>query len=209
MNLPNYFLADLPPEATLSASMISEACQTLKRNRQHYLAHRTTDSMVHLLSNVATRWLEPDYSFRELALEKDPDCPVCGMHPTVTQLIDYEAFCGVGDGAREMGDGVEISARDLLRERASKPNLLVLDVREPREVEIASIEGARLIPLRELPSRLAELPSRAEIVTHCHHGQRSLKAREILVGAGFQHVRSLAGGIDAWSREVDAEVPRY
>jgi adenylyltransferase/sulfurtransferase len=147
--------------------------------------------------------------FRELALEKDPDCPVCGRHPSVTSLIDYEAFCGIGDGRRGTGEGAEISARDLHRERGRKPNLFLLDVREPREAEIASIEGARLIPLRELPSRLAEIPSHAEIVTHCHHGQRSLKAREILVGAGFANVRSLAGGIDAWAREVDPDVPRY
>jgi adenylyltransferase/sulfurtransferase len=147
--------------------------------------------------------------FRELALEKDPDCPVCGTHPTVTQLIDYEAFCGVGAGSRESGVGVEISARELQRERARKPSLLLLDVREHREAEIAHIEGAHLIPLRELPGRLSEIPGHAEIVTHCHHGQRSLKAREILVGAGFQHVRSLAGGIDAWSRDVDDGVPRY
>jgi len=145
--------------------------------------------------------------FRELALEKDPECPVCGAHPSVTELIDYEAFCGVGN--QESGNGVEISARDLQRERAHKPNLLLLDVREPREAEIAHIDGARLIPLRELPERLAELPGHAEIVTHCHHGQRSLRAREILVGAGFHNVRSLAGGIDAWSREVDQDVPRY
>ena len=147
--------------------------------------------------------------FRELALAKDPDCPVCGTHPTVKELIDYEAFCGAGDGGPEGADGVEITPKDLQRERSRKPNLLLVDVREPREAEIASIEGARLIPLRELPRRLSELPSHAEIVTHCHHGQRSLKAREILVGAGFHNVRSLAGGIDAWSREVDAEVPRY
>jgi adenylyltransferase/sulfurtransferase len=147
--------------------------------------------------------------FRELALEKDPDCPVCCEHPTVTALIDYEAFCGVGEEGRGTGDGAEISARELQHERARKPNLLLIDVREPREAEIASIAGAHLIPLRELPQRLSELPGHAEIVTHCHHGQRSLKAREILKGAGFAQVRSLAGGIDAWAREVDPEVPRY
>ena len=147
--------------------------------------------------------------FRELALQKDPDCPVCGEHPTVTELIDYEAFCEVGAGSPESGDGVEISARDLQHERARKPNLLLIDVREPLEAEIAHIEGARLIPLRELPGRLAELPGHGEIVTLCHHGPRSLKAREILKGAGFSSVRSLAGGIDAWSQEVDDTVPRY
>ena len=147
--------------------------------------------------------------FRELVLEKDPDCPVCGKNPTVTKLIDYEAFCGVGAGSPESGDGVEISARDLQHERARKPNLLLIDVREPLEAQIAHIEGARLIPLRELPARLAELPGHGAIVTLCHHGPRSLKAREILKGAGFANVRSLAGGIDAWSREVDDSIPRY
>ncbi len=145
--------------------------------------------------------------FRELALQQDPDCPVCGEKPTVTKLIDYEAFCGVG--TQESGAGIEISARDLQRERARKPNLLLIDVREPLEAEIAHIEGARLIPLRELPRRLSELPGHAEIVTHCHHGPRSLQARAILKGAGFAKVRSLSGGIDAWSREVDGAVPRY
>ena len=147
--------------------------------------------------------------FREMALEKDPDCPVCGGYPTITALIDYEAFCGVGEGGRGKGEGVEISAPELQRERLAKANLLLVDVREPREAQIAHIAGARLIPLRELPGRLAELPPRAEIVTLCHHGPRSLKAREILMGAGFADVRSLAGGIDAWAREVDPEVPRY
>jgi adenylyltransferase/sulfurtransferase len=147
--------------------------------------------------------------FRELLLEKDSNCPVCGTHPTVTSLIDYEAFCGVGDEGRATGDGVEISAQELRRERGRKPNLILLDVREPREAEIARIEGSQLIPLRDLPRAIPNLPPDAEIVTLCHHGQRSLKARELLKGAGFAHVRSLAGGIDAWSREVDDEVPRY
>jgi adenylyltransferase/sulfurtransferase len=147
--------------------------------------------------------------FRELALQKDPDCPVCGEHPTVTKLIDYDAFCGMGQGESGKGEGVEISATELQLERGSKPDLVLIDVREPREAEIAHIEGARNIPLRELPGRLAELSGRGEIVTLCHHGPRSLKAREILKGAGFANVRSLAGGIDAWAREVDPGVPRY
>lgn len=146
--------------------------------------------------------------FRELALEKDPDCPVCGARPTVTSLIDYEAFCGAGDSGHN-GDGVEITPQELRRERGRKPNLVLIDVREPREAEIARIEGSQLIPLRDLPRAIPHLPPQAEIVTFCHHGPRSLKARELLKGAGFASVRSLAGGIDAWSREVDAEVPRY
>ena len=147
--------------------------------------------------------------FRELALQKDPDCPVCGEHPTVTKLIDYDAFCGVGDGGRGTREGVEISATELQLERGRKPDLVLVDVREPPEAEIARIEGARNIPLRELPGRLGELPGHGEIVTLCHHGPRSLKAREILKGAGFASVRSLSGGIDAWSREVDDSIPRY
>jgi len=147
--------------------------------------------------------------FRELALSKDPECPVCGGHPTITELIDYDAFCGVGDGGRKTGDGVEIAAADLKREWTRDPALVVLDVREPHEYEIAHIEGTRLIPLSELPGRLRELDGRAPIVTLCHHGLRSAHALELLKGAGFGRVRSLRGGIDAWSVDVDPEVPRY
>ena len=145
--------------------------------------------------------------FRELKLAKDPDCPVCGAHPTITQLIDYEAFCGIG--AEPSYDGLEISAQDLKNEWSRNPELVVIDVREPREWEITHIEGARLIPLGELPDRLAELDGHQEIVTHCHHGARSLKALEILKAAGFAKVRSLRGGIDAWAVNVDRSLPRY
>ena len=145
--------------------------------------------------------------FRELQLAKDPDCPICGTHPTVTALIDYEAFCGVT--APPAYNGLEIAAVELRDARASSPGLLLLDVREPHEWGIAHIDGARLIPLSELPERLGELDGHLEIVTHCHHGTRSLKALEILKAAGFAKVRSLKGGIDAWSVAVDSSVPRY
>lgn len=147
------------------------------------------------------------FQFRELRLQKDPDCPVCGAHPTVRELIDYEAFCGVG--AQPAYAGPEITATELKREWERNRELLVLDVREPHEYEIARIAGARLIPLRELPQRLNELDGHAEIVTHCHKGVRSMKALEILKAAGFAKVRSLRGGIDAWSVEADQGVPRY
>jgi len=146
-------------------------------------------------------------SFRELKLEKDPDCPVCGPRPTVTALIDYEAFCGVG--AEPSYDGLEVTAAELAAEWKGHPDLVVLDVREPHEYEIARIEGAKLIPLSQLPDRLGDLDGHREIVTHCHHGARSLKALEILKAAGFSKVRSLRGGIDAWSVNVDSNVPRY
>src|SRR5438034_507462 len=145
--------------------------------------------------------------FRELKLEKDPACPVCGRNPTVTTLIDYEAFCGIG--AEPAYAGPEISAEQLEAEWERNPALVVVDVREPHEPEIAHIEGTKLIPLSELPGRLGELDGHAEIVTHCHHGVRSMKALEILRRAGFSKVRCLQGGIDAWSVAVDPEVPRY
>jgi len=145
--------------------------------------------------------------FRELKLEKDPDCPVCGRHPTITAPIDYEAFCGIG--VEPSYDGAEITAEQLKDEWDRTPELVVIDVREPHEHAIAHIDGARLIPLGELPDRLGELDGHHEIVTHCHHGSRSLKALEILKAAGFSKVRSLRGGIDAWAVNVDRSLPRY
>ncbi len=147
--------------------------------------------------------------FRELALARDPDCPVCGTHPTVRELIDYEAFCGIGTAPPGPSES-EITARALEREmREGKQRVLLLDVREPHEWEIAHIDSATLVPLGQLPARLRELDSRAEIVALCHRGSRSAKAVALLKGAGFAHVRNLAGGIDAWAADVDPRMPRY
>jgi sulfur-carrier protein adenylyltransferase/sulfurtransferase len=145
--------------------------------------------------------------FRELKLARDPDCPVCGRHPSITSLIDYEAFCGVT--AEPPYAGAEVTALDLKAELDAGAPLVLLDVREPHEHEITALEGAQLIPTGELPDRLGELDDRAQIVTYCHHGTRSLKALEILRAAGFAKVRSLRGGIDAWAVNVDPEMPRY
>jgi sulfur-carrier protein adenylyltransferase/sulfurtransferase len=145
--------------------------------------------------------------FREIQLRKDPACPVCGADPVVTALIDYEAFCGVG--AQDVYDGSEISAPELAAERGRNATLVLLDVREPHEREIAVLPGALYIPLSALPDRLGELDGHAEIVAFCHHGTRSLRALDLLRGAGFAKVRSLRGGIDAWSCEVDGTVARY
>jgi adenylyltransferase/sulfurtransferase len=146
--------------------------------------------------------------FRELKLRKDPNCPICGDHPTIHELIDYQAFCGIG--AEPDYAGVEISAEEFQRERERKgDDLVLIDVREPHEWEIVHIEGARLIPLSQLPDRLSELDGHTEIVTQCHHGARSLKALEILRGAGFGKVRSMAGGIDAWAERVEPGMVRY
>ncbi len=146
--------------------------------------------------------------FRELELRKDPACPICGTNPSIHELIDYEAFCGIG--AEPAYNGPEITAEELRLEMSAKAGELVLiDVREPHEWDIVHIEGARLIPLNQLPERLSELDGHAEIVTHCHHGARSMKALEILKGAGFGKVRSLAGGIDAWAERVETGLARY
>jgi sulfur-carrier protein adenylyltransferase/sulfurtransferase len=146
--------------------------------------------------------------FRELQLRKDPACPICGDNPTIHELIDYEAFCGIG--AEPSYAGPEITAEELRKEMDEKgDDLVVIDVREPHEWEIAHIDGARLIPLGQLPERLAELDGHAEIVTHCHHGARSMKALQVLKGAGFGKVRSLAGGIDAWADRVEVGMARY
>jgi sulfur-carrier protein adenylyltransferase/sulfurtransferase len=146
--------------------------------------------------------------FRELQLRKDPSCPLCGENPTIRELVDYEAFCGIG--AEPEYAGPEITAEELAREMRQKGgDLVLIDVREPHEWDIAHIEGARLIPLGQLPERLSELDGHAEIVTHCHHGARSMKALQLLKGAGFARVRSLAGGIDAWADRIEVGVPRY
>ncbi len=145
--------------------------------------------------------------FRELKLEKDPDCPVCGRNPTVTQLIDYEAFCGIG--AEPVYDGADVTADEVKGELDAGKELVLLDVRDPHEYEITHIDGAKFIPLGELPARLNELDDHADVVTYCHHGARSLKALEILKAAGFAKVRSLRGGIDAWAVNVEREMPRY
>jgi adenylyltransferase/sulfurtransferase len=148
--------------------------------------------------------------FRELKLRRNPDCPVCGDHPTIRELIDYQEFCGV---RREPGvqesDEHEIEPRQLKELMDRGERFVLVDVREPHEYRICSIPGARLIPLRELPRRLHELDSRDRIIVHCRSGQRSAKAAKLLREAGFAKVQNLKGGILAWSDQVDPSVPKY
>ena len=152
-------------------------------------------------------------TFRELKLKKDPNCPACGTNPTVTELIDYEQFCGIGRGNAVSGeDGVqEISVEDLKSKLDKNEDFVFIDVREPFEYEIAKIEGAKLIPLGQLPEKISELESfkEKEIVAHCHHGGRSMKALQLLHAQGFKRLKNVSGGIDAWSIKVDESVPRY
>ena len=146
--------------------------------------------------------------FRELKLRKDPNCPICSEHPTQTTLIDYDQFCGIEPPAPQEDD-FEIEVSDLQRWRTEGRDHVLLDVRTPQEFQIARIEGAVLIPLQELPDRLHELDTASMIVAQCHGGVRSAQAVHFLRQHGFAKTRNLAGGIDAWSREVDARVPRY
>ncbi len=145
--------------------------------------------------------------FREFNLKRDPDCPVCGEQPTITEPIDYETFC---QGAPDLTKAVpQIQVRELEERMHSGQPFVLLDVREPFEFEMARIEGANLIPLGELPARIGELDREKEILVFCHSGVRSERAAEFLRSAGFAKVANVAGGIDAWSEEIDPNVPRY
>ena len=137
--------------------------------------------------------------------------PHSGQSRTITGLVDYEAFCGlspVEQAGAESRDW-EISARELMDRLVRGESPTVIDVREPHEFEIAHLPGTTLIPLNTLPARLAELDTSREIVLHCHHGQRSMRALEFLRSSGFRKLKNLKGGIDAWSKDVDPSVPRY
>jgi len=148
--------------------------------------------------------------FRELKLRKSADCPICSEHPTQTALIDYEQFCGIGPEAHPVeGDGFEITAPDLQKWRSEGRPLVVLDVRNPPEFEICRVDDATFIPLHELPDRLGELDPASTIVAYCHKGMRSAQAVHFLRQMGFSRALNLAGGIDAWSLQVDPRVPRY
>ena len=150
-------------------------------------------------------------SFREMKLRKDPNCPVCGENPTVTELIDYQEFCGIPQAnAEEEKNGVpEISVIDLKSKLDNGEDINVLDVREPHEYEVANI-GAKLIPLGELPERLIEVESDGgEIAVLCRSGVRSARAVKLMQDTGFGRVYNVKGGILAWSDEVDRSVPKY
>ena len=145
-------------------------------------------------------------NFRQFNLQRDPACPVCGDSPSITAPIDYEQFCQ-GERAPSPNDA-EIDVHALRRKMAEGNSWILLDVREPFEFEVAHVEGAHLIPLGQLSGRLAELDRKKEILVMCHSGMRSQQAAEFLRAAGFAKVASVAGGIDAWSEEIDPDVPR-
>jgi sulfur-carrier protein adenylyltransferase/sulfurtransferase len=152
-----------------------------------------------------------DMQFRELKLRRDPQCPLCGKSPTITQLIDYENFCGVAPlSAASTMHPDEITVHDL-KKALDNPQLgiQVLDVREPVEHQIARINGALLVPLSTLAQRFTELDPNHAYYIHCHAGVRSLKALQFLREQGFKNLKSVKGGIAAWSDEIDRTVPKY
>ncbi len=153
-----------------------------------------------------------DMSFEFVKLRKNPKCKVCGPEPEVTELIDYEAFCGVPGHDHDegsAGEGWDITAAALSQRLQQGNHIRLLDVREPHELEISRLEGADLIPLGQLAARLSELDSAQEMVVFCKSGTRSARALELLVSAGFRKVKNLKGGINAWAREIDQSLPIY
>jgi len=148
--------------------------------------------------------------FRELKLRKDPECPVCGETPTVTELIDYEQFCGITATVDDVSlEALDTTVKDLKTRIDGKDEVLVLDVREPQEFQICRIPGSTLIPLNDLPQRLAELEGYKDMVVHCKSGIRSAKAVKLLHEAGFSSAKNLRGGILAWIDEIDPSLPKY
>ncbi len=153
-----------------------------------------------------------DMTYEYVRLRKNPKCKVCGPEPEVTELIDYEAFCGVPGHDHEegsAGEGWDITAPQLAERLKAGNHIRLIDVREPHELEIVRLDGADLYPLGQLAARLSELDSADEIVLFCKSGARSARALELMVSAGFRKVKNLKGGINAWAREVDPNLPVY
>jgi adenylyltransferase/sulfurtransferase len=148
--------------------------------------------------------------FRELKLRRNPECPVCGDHPTIKQLIDYQEFCGMPNREQTVEPvSGDIEATEVKAKQDRGDDFVLVDVREPHEYQIARIPGSKLIPLGELPKRLNELDPNTDIVAHCKSGMRSAKAVDLLKQNGYKRVRNMKGGILAWSDKVDPSVPKY
>jgi sulfur-carrier protein adenylyltransferase/sulfurtransferase len=144
--------------------------------------------------------------FRELKLRKNPDCPICGTNPTIKELIDYEAFCGMDEKVKPEAEITSTALKQIIDNNGS---VTLLDVREPFEYQICKIEGSKLIPLGQLTQRVNELDTADDIVVYCHSGMRSAQAVGFLKGLGFKKVKNLKGGIKAWRAEVDPTLQAY
>jgi sulfur-carrier protein adenylyltransferase/sulfurtransferase len=148
--------------------------------------------------------------FREIKLRRDPQCPICGDKPSIRQLVDYEQFCGIKIPGDKSMSPDEVSVHDM-KEALDNPSrgIQVIDVREPDEQKIAAVKGVPLLPLSQLPQRYRELDPEKSYYLHCKAGGRSMKALEFLRQQGFKNLKSVAGGITAWSNEVDPSIPKY
>jgi adenylyltransferase/sulfurtransferase len=176
---------------------VIQATETLK------LAAGTGTSLMNRLLVVDAL----EMKFREIKLRRDPECPVCGAHPSSTQLIDYEQFCGMGSSPMHADEVTVQDMRQVLQDPGHA--VAVLDVREPDEYKVAHVQGTTLFPLSQLPQRFRELDPNRQYYLHCKAGGRSLQALEFLRRQGFQHLKSVKGGIIAWSNEIDPAVPKY
>ncbi len=152
-----------------------------------------------------------DMRFRELNLRKDPQCPLCGEHPTVTRLIDYEMFCGIAPEPETPAQNPDEVTVHEMKKALEDPKLgvKVIDVREVDEHQIAHVNGVPLFPLSTLPQRFTELDPNQEYYIHCKSGVRSLRALKFLREQGFKYLKSVKGGISAWAAEIDPNVPKY
>jgi sulfur-carrier protein adenylyltransferase/sulfurtransferase len=151
-----------------------------------------------------------EMTYRAVKVRKDPECPLCGKNPTITELIDYEEFCGtVSDAAVEATLGSTITAAELKELQDADAPMLLVDVREPAEWDIVRIPGAVLIPKAELPSRLAELPQDRPVIAYCKTGIRSAESLALLKDAGFSDAKHVQGGVTAWTVQVVGDEPLY
>jgi len=151
-----------------------------------------------------------DMKFRELKLRRDPACPVCGEHPTIKELIDYEVFCGIELPSKENVNPDEVTVQEMKKALDDpKLGIKVVDVREPFEYEIARVEGVPLLPMSELQNRFTELDPNTQYYLLCKVGARSHSAMNFLREQGFKYVKNVKDGINAWSDEIDRNVPRY
>jgi adenylyltransferase/sulfurtransferase len=148
-------------------------------------------------------------TFQQFKVRRNPRCPVCGDHPTIKQLIDYEEFCGMRGQPAPAADLPEITVEELKQRLDRKEDVYILDVRNPEEYQICRLPGSVLIPLPQLPQRVQELEGDREMIVHCKSGMRSQKAVQILRAAGFRQARNLKGGILAWAQRIDRAMPTY
>jgi len=153
-----------------------------------------------------------DMTYRKIKVRKDPECPLCGKNPTITELIDYEAFCGtVSEDAQRAAAGSTITATELKEMLDNDDKIFLVDVREPNEYEIVSIPGSVLIPKDQILSgaALERLPQDRRIVLHCKSGARSAECLAVVKNAGFSDAVHVGGGVLAWVNQVDPSLPSY